>query len=104
MENWVLALLAKSKTEVIKRLAKKLKMLRENKSNEQKKVKPAPKLNVDKKVMYNNSSKQLTKEQLEVLALGLNFGIVSRKFPMVEYITAMEVLCQKLEEGVMMSQ
>ena len=56
--------------------------------------------------MYNNSSKQLTKEQLEVLALGLNFGIVSRKFPMVEYITAaaMEVLCQKLEEGVMMSR
>ena len=65
---------------------------------EQKKVKPAPKSNVDKKVVYNNSSKQLTKEQLEVLDLGLNFGIAPRKFPMAEYITATEVLCQKLEE------
>ena len=49
-------------------------------------------------MVYNNSSKQLTKEQLEVLALGLNFGIAPRKFPMVEYITATELLCQKLEE------
>ena len=49
MENWVLTSLAKSRTEVKKRLIKKLKILRENKSKEQKKVKPAPKLNVDKR-------------------------------------------------------
>jgi len=30
--------------------------------------------------------------------LGLNFGVAPRKFPLVEYVTATEVLCQKLEE------
>ena len=48
---------------------------------------------------HNNSSKKLTGEQLEVLALGLNFGITPKKFPLVEYIQAVELLCQKLEEG-----
>ena len=51
-----------------------------------------------KKVVYNNSSKKLTEEQLDVLALGLNFGITPRRFPLVEYINAAELLCQRLEE------
>ena len=51
-----------------------------------------------RKVVYNNSSKKLTEEQMELLALGLNFGVAPRKFPLVEYVTAMEFLCQSLEE------
>ena len=38
---------------------------------------------VKRKVVYNNSSKKLTEEQMELLALGLNFGVASRKFPLV---------------------
>ena len=49
-------------------------------------------------MVYNNSSKHLTEEQLQVLSLGLNFGIAPKKFPLVEYVTATQVLCQKLEE------
>ena len=55
-------------------------------------------MDVRKKVVYNNSSKQLTEEQLQLLSIGLNFGIAPKKFPLVEYVTATEVLCQKLEE------
>ena len=32
-------------------------------------------LNVNKKVVYNNSSKELSQKQIELLALGLNFAI-----------------------------
>ena len=53
---------------------------------------------VKKKVIYINSSKVLTEEQLELLALGLNFGLAPRKFPLVEYVAATEDLCQKLEK------
>ena len=35
---------------------------------------------------------------MDLLAMGLNFGIAPRKFPLVEYITATEALCQRLEE------
>ena len=49
------------------------------------------------KVVYNNNSKQFTKEQLELLTLGLNFGIAPKKFPLVDYVMAMEILCQKLK-------
>ena len=31
--------------------------------------------------------------------MGLNFGITPKKFPLIEYIQAAELLCQKLEEG-----
>ena len=33
-----------------------------------------------------------------VLSMDLNFGVAPRKFPIVEYVTATEVLCEKLEE------
>ena len=33
-----------------------------------------------------------------MLALGLNFGVAPRKFLLVEYVTATEALCQRLEE------
>ena len=39
---------------------------------------------VNKKVVYNNnSSKQLTEKQMHLLALGLNFTIASKKFPLI---------------------
>ena len=33
-----------------------------------------------------------------MLSLGLNFGLTPKKFPLVEYITATEMLCKSLEE------
>ena len=51
----------------------------------------------DKKVVYNNSSRVLTEKEIELLSLGLNFGMTPKKFPLVEYITATEVLCKSLE-------
>ena len=33
---------------------------------------------------------KLTTEQLELLSLGLNFGIAPKRFPIVEYVTATE--------------
>ena len=38
-------------------------------------------MNVKKKVVYNNSSKQLSDEQIELLSMGLNFGVAPRRFP-----------------------
>jgi len=55
-------------------------------------------LNVNKKVVYNNSSKELSQKQIELLALGLNFAITPKKFPLIEYITAAEKLCQSIEQ------
>ena len=54
---------------------------------------------VKKKVVYNNSSKKLSEEQIHLLSLGLNFGITPKKFPLAEYVQATELLCQRLEEG-----
>ena len=46
----------------------------------------------------NNSSRKLTDKEIELLSLGLNFGLTPKKFPLVEYITATEVLCKSLED------
>ena len=54
---------------------------------------------LDKKVVFNFSSKELTEEKLELLLFRLNFGIAPRRFPLVEYVTAMELLRQGLEEA-----
>jgi len=51
-----------------------------------------------KKVVYNNSSRKLMDKEIELLSLGLNFGLTPKKFPLVEYITATEVLCKSLED------
>ena len=99
MENWVMKSLGKMRAEIKKRLLGKLRNLRvaklKQKMNLDKKNKPR----LDKKVVYNFSSKKLTEEQLELLSLGLNFGIAPRRFPLVEYVTATELLCQRLEEA-----
>jgi len=52
----------------------------------------------EKKVVYNNSSRVLSEKEIELLSLGLKFGMTPKKFPLVEYITATEMLCKSLEE------
>ena len=52
----------------------------------------------EKKVVYNNSSQVLSYREIELLSLELNFGLTPKKFPLVEYITATEMLCKSVEE------
>jgi hypothetical protein len=52
----------------------------------------------NKKIVYNNSCRELSTNEIELLSLGLNFGLSSKKFPLVEYIVASERLCLSLEE------
>ena len=97
MERWVASSLRKSEAKIKSGLERKLKDLRLQKKIDSKSNKVNQKT-VKKKIVYNNSSKKLTEEQMELLALGLNFGLTSKKFPLVEYVTATEDLCQKLEK------
>ena len=53
---------------------------------------------MDKKIIYNNSKRIFNQKEMDLLLLGLSFGITSKKFPLVEYIAATEKLCQSLEE------
>ena len=55
-------------------------------------------LNPLKKIVYNNSSKKLTSNQEKLLELGLNVAVTPKKFPLIEYVAAVEDLCQSLEE------
>ena len=73
-------------------LNKKLLFLRKQRDEKQK-TKMDNKRKLGTKVVYNNSSKQLTEEQIELLSLGLNFGVIPKKFPLLGYVTAAEVLC-----------
>ena len=84
----------KSAARVRSKLHQKLRTLRVQRLEEVKNTRK--KQNFVKKVVYNNSSKVLTEEQMELLALGLNFGLAPRKFPLVEYVAATKDLCQKL--------
>ena len=52
----------------------------------------------DKKVVYNKSSRVLSEKEIELLSLGLKFGLTPKKFPLVEYISATEMLCKSLEQ------
>ena len=98
--RWVLNSLKEIKVKVQMSLKKKFDKLKQEKKEEKKlQFDTEKKSSVKKKVVYNNSSKQPTKEQLEVLSLGLNFGVTPRKFPLVEYVKAAELLCQRLEEA-----
>ena len=94
MENWVRKSLRKVRAEVRKCLMGKIRVLRDaklkQKRNLDKKMKPM----LDKKLVYSFSSRKLTEEQVELLSSGLNFGIEPRCFPFVEYVRAMELLCQ----------
>ena len=68
------------------------------KENEMKYTEENNNRNPMKKVVYNNSSKELSPKQKKILELGLNFAITPKKFPLLEYIAATENLCQSLEE------
>ena len=51
-----------------------------------------------KKIVYDLTKDQkLTQEEIDLLSLGLNFGIAPKKFPLMEYCTAVENLTQSLE-------
>ena len=67
----------------------KLESERRNRKKEEK-VKNIRKLDprCEKKAVYNNSTRKLTEKEMELLSLGLNFGLTPKKFPLVEYITA----------------
>ena len=52
-----------------------------------------------RRTVFNNSSRNLDEEQMQLLSLGLNFALTPKKFPIIEYIQAAEKLCQSLEEG-----
>ena len=92
--------------DIRKRLFKKLgnliidkkKTIVEKKQTEMKEAERLKKSGIDKKIVYNNSSRQFTQKELDLLSLGLGFGITPKKFPLIEYITATEKLCQSLEE------
>ena len=70
MERWVKSSLGKSEEKIKKRLERKLKDLRLQKKNNSK-PKMERQTTVKKKIVYNNSLKKLTEEQMELLALGL---------------------------------
>ena len=55
-------------------------------------------LNPTRKIVHNNNNKKLLSDQEKLLELGLNFAIIPRKFPSLEYIAAVEDLCMSLEE------
>ena len=97
VEMWLVGSLKQLSSKIKEGLKKKLAFLRKQKVAKQKSMGKG-KRKLDTKVVYNNSSKKLTEEQLELLSLGLNFGITPRKFPLLEYVTAAEVLCKKLED------
>ena len=99
MGRWAYNSLRETKQKFRKSLQVKLDSLRKAEKEKRKVPQDGKMGSAKRKVVYNNSSKKLTEEQLEVLALGLNFGITPKKFPLVEYIQAAELLCQKLEEG-----
>ena len=46
---------------------------------------------------YNDSGIELSKDESELLSLGLNFCIAPKKFPLVDHITAIEQLCKIIE-------
>ena len=79
-----------------RKLAILLKEKNTNSNNKKNEVDSA-KQRCKKKIIYNNSSRNFTQEEMNVLSLGLNCGIRPKKFPIVEYIQATESLCQQLD-------
>ena len=54
---------------------------------------------MDKRWVVNLSSQQLTEAQTNLLTHGPNFTVTSKSPPTIECITAIEEICQKLEQG-----
>ena len=92
--------------EIRKRIFRKLDNLLQEKKQRifeknQAEIQKAEKIKIsglDKKIIYNNSKRVFNQREMDLLSLGLNFGITPKKFPLIEYIAATEKLCQSLEE------
>ena len=52
-----------------------------------------------KKNVYNNSGSPISENDENLFSLGLNFRIAPTKFPLVEYISSTEKLCQQMEKS-----
>ena len=85
IENTLQWLNKKAQTKALEKkkiLRKKFQQLNEEKKQFEKELHDLmmenknTNLNVNKKVVYNNSSKELSQKQIELLALGLNFAIL----------------------------
>ena len=50
-------------------------------------------------MVVNLSSQPLTKAETKLLAHGPNFAVTSRSPPTIKCVTAIEEVCQKLEQG-----
>ena len=74
---------------------KKLQLKAEN--DEKNRIAVA-KFKCEKTLIYNGSGIELSKEETELLSLGLNFCVAPKKFPLVEHITAIEQLCDIIDE------
>ena len=57
------------------------------------------KIRCHKKVVYNNSGSPISENDENLFSLGLNFRIAPTKFPLVEYISSTEKLCQQMEKS-----
>ena len=92
--------------EIRKRIFRKLDNLLQEKKQRifeknQAEIQKAEKIKIsglDKKIIYNNSKRVFNQREMDLLSLGLNFGITPKKFPLIKYIAATEKLCQSLEE------
>ena len=106
IEIWLRKIAEKENWMARKRLQKKLKILKQNKRRieQEKKEKERQrvfnaKLRCHKKVVYNNSGEHITKEEEDLLSLGLNFNIAPTRFPIMEYMASTESFCQELENN-----
>ena len=54
---------------------------------------------MSKRWVVNLSSQPLTEAETKLLAHGPNFAVTSRSPPTIECVTAIEEICQKLEQG-----
>ena len=66
--------------------------------NEEKNRIAVAKFKCDRTIIYNDSGIELSNDESELLSLGLNFCIAPKKFPLVEHITAIEQLCEIIDE------
>ena len=99
METWIVKSLRKLGYKIRLKMQKKFDSLRKQQQVKQKENKGKFQQGTKKKVVFNNSSRKLSEEQLQLLSLGLNFGLTPKRFPLAEYVQATELLCQRLEAG-----
>ena len=85
-------------TKLDKLIEEKKRRILERQQAETRKAEEIKISSMDKKIIYNNSKRIFNQKEIDLLSLGLSFGITPKKFPLIEYIAATEKLCQSLEE------